>query len=488
MSIVATNAAGDGPSASFSPVTPYGVPFAPTSLTATPQNQSAYLSWTNSVNNGSIITGYTVTGSGTIGSVSTGSSTSNCTITGLSNGSSYQYYVKATNAAGDGPTATVSVTTYTVPGAPTNLVATLAQLNPGYGDFNKVVLTWGVPSNGGSIITSFTVNGSGTSFSYNNITNGSNINTTSITDLPVGTSLIFSVFATNAAGNGSSAISNTLVPYGQPTISFYNTSIYLDNATQKISAIIYWNSSDNYSTTSPNNFPITDYALVVEREKADGSFEFVANKSVNAPGSSTSFESIDPYDGVNITKYFKISGYAHSYTYGPYGVVSRPSAANPPLRFSGDRSAVQGSPTGWGTGPQNPNIPDIYFVISGYYGQSTYTLSAYWDWPDQTGTPGNSHTGSYRIFITKKDYSNVVISKTVYEIPRSLLDDNNIAPGRAGYTGGVNADFDGYYSYSIYSVNANGLGSIGGPITGGFHLGVGGVPGVPSYYCYFSAS
>jgi hypothetical protein len=87
-------------------------------------NQQATVSFTAPVDNGgSGITEYTVTS--TPGSITATGNASPITVTGLTNGTSYTFTVRATNAVGDSAESAPSnsVTPSGVPGAPTNVVA-----------------------------------------------------------------------------------------------------------------------------------------------------------------------------------------------------------------------------------------------------------------------------------------------------------------------------------------------------------------------------
>jgi subtilisin family serine protease len=149
--VTATNAVGTGPASTSASATPATVPGAPTGLTATAGNASVVLAWTAPISNGgSAITGYTAIASP--GGATCTVATTGCTIGGLTNGTTYSFTVRASNAIGMGPTsASASATPTAVPGAPRNLSA---KPNPSRG----VSLSWLAPtSNGGSAITKYRI-------------------------------------------------------------------------------------------------------------------------------------------------------------------------------------------------------------------------------------------------------------------------------------------------------------------------------------------
>jgi len=118
--VVATNSVGDSPesaaSTSVTPTAPAGSPGAPTNVTAVAGNGQATISFTPPVDDGgNPITGYIVTSHP--GSLTTTGTTSPITITGLTNGTSYTFTVKAINAAGSSAASIVS--SAVVPSAPT---------------------------------------------------------------------------------------------------------------------------------------------------------------------------------------------------------------------------------------------------------------------------------------------------------------------------------------------------------------------------------
>ncbi len=156
--VTATNGIGTGPaSAPSAPATPSTVPGAPTGVSATANgNAQSTVSWTAPASNGGApITGYTVTSSP--GAKTCTTSGTSCTVSGLTNGTSYTFTVTATNGSGTGPASSASapVIPATAPGAPTGVAAT-SNANA------QSVVTWSAPgSTGGSAITSYTVTSSG---------------------------------------------------------------------------------------------------------------------------------------------------------------------------------------------------------------------------------------------------------------------------------------------------------------------------------------
>ena len=86
-----------GPSGSLTAVTPASAPSAPV---ATSGNRQASVTWTKPADNGSAITGYTVTSSGGQMCTTNDADTLTCDVTGLTNGTAYTFTVTATNGVG----------------------------------------------------------------------------------------------------------------------------------------------------------------------------------------------------------------------------------------------------------------------------------------------------------------------------------------------------------------------------------------------------
>jgi hypothetical protein len=169
------------------------------------ENTQSVVTWLAPVSTGgAAITGYTVTSSTGGHTCAWTSGPLSCTVTGLTNGTSYTFSVTARNANGTGSAsvASGSVTPSTTPGAPTSVSATNAENT-------QSVVTWVAPvSTGGAAITGYTVTSS---------TGGHTCTWTSgplsctVTGLSNGTSYTFSVTARNVDGTGSASVPSSSV-------------------------------------------------------------------------------------------------------------------------------------------------------------------------------------------------------------------------------------------------------------------------------------
>ena len=223
--VAATNSVGTGAaSAASTSVTPATIPDAPAITGITSGNGQATIAFTApAFNGGAAITSYT----GNCGGVTATGASSPLTVTGLTNGTTYNCTVAATNIVGPSLASTSSsVTPATVPGAPTIVSATLGNA--------QVTVTFNAPaSNGGAAITGYTV----TPY-IGLVAQGVTTGTTSpivVTGLTNGTAYTFTVTATNSVGSTASASSASVTPYAPPVAS---------NST----AIVQVNSSANVIT------------------------------------------------------------------------------------------------------------------------------------------------------------------------------------------------------------------------------------------------
>ncbi len=238
-SVVATNKNGDSLSSGPSnAVTPSTVPGAPTGVSGVPGDGAVTVSWTAPANGGAAILNYTVTSNP--GGMTCITATTSCTVSGLTNGTPYTFTVVATNVKGSGAPSAPSapVTPRTVPGVPTGVTGVAGNA--------QVTVSWTAPaSNGGSPITGYTATASPGGASCTTATT-----TCIVTGLTNGTSYVFRVTATNAAGVSpqsapSAAVTPGTVPGAPRTVT----------ATAGVrSATVNWT-----APTSDGGSPITSY-------------------------------------------------------------------------------------------------------------------------------------------------------------------------------------------------------------------------------------
>lgn len=198
-------------------------PEAPT-VGAESGDDSVTLSWTPPANGGEPITSYEVAvDGGGFSPVTTTSSdetvdgnvvtTISTTVTGLTNGVSYDFQVRAVNSVGDGtPSASVSETPLAVPGAPTAVSGTL-------GDESVVVSFTAPADNGGAAITQYTATAAPGGATATCVTSPCTVN-----GLTNGSEYTFTVTATNSVGTSaastpSAGVTPSTVPGGPTGVS-----------------------------------------------------------------------------------------------------------------------------------------------------------------------------------------------------------------------------------------------------------------------------
>ena len=188
---------------------------APTSLSASPINGSATISFAAGSDGFAEISNYqySTDSGGTWTALSPDDTTSPVTVSGLVNGVATSIQLRAVNASGSGAaSSTVVVTARTTPGTPTAVTGA-----PGDAQAN---LTWGTPaSDGGDAISGYAIEKStdGTNWSVAVADTGSAATTGTVPSLVNGTGYQFRVAAINDAGTGGfSSASSTVTPRTVP--------------------------------------------------------------------------------------------------------------------------------------------------------------------------------------------------------------------------------------------------------------------------------
>jgi len=243
-SVKAKNAIGYGPASEDTyPVVPGTKPGAPTDVHGAGGNAQATVTFhAPASDGGASVTKYTVVASPG-GATATATSVKPVVVTGLTNGKTYTFKVKATNDWGTGPLSAASNPVYpaTVPNAPTGVTAK--------GGDSLAWVGWPAPSsNGGGQILYYTVTSN-----PDGITKKLATNSGSIDGLTNGTAYTFTVTASNKLGTSpASAPSNSVTPARLP------------DAPTGVTAVA-WNADAVVSFTLPasnGGSPITKYMAV----------------------------------------------------------------------------------------------------------------------------------------------------------------------------------------------------------------------------------
>lgn len=250
----ARNADGTGAtSPASSSVTPRTVPDAPTGVAATAANGALTVNWTAPGNNGgSAVTGYTATAydASTAGSSqgTCSTATTSCSISPLTNGTTYYVEVTAANVAGSSAASSprASGTPLALPSAPQSITTTAADAS--------ITVSWAAPSSdGGSPITGYTVE------VFTAATGGSAVDTctpSSLSNLTCtssgrtnGTTYYVSVKATNANGTGDASARASVIAGAQASAPRSVAAVRGDG-----SIVVSWQ-----VPTSDGGSPITGY-------------------------------------------------------------------------------------------------------------------------------------------------------------------------------------------------------------------------------------
>ncbi len=279
--IRAVNSVGGGAYALSQGIAPATFPTEPRDLTAEAGDSQVTLRWTAPTSNGgNTIDGYEYqqqTGNAAYGSWTDISgadhNTTDHTLTGLINGTTYSFKVRAKNPKGEGP-ASNEVTTIpkAVPSTPQSFTATAGN--------GSVQLDWTTPSSDGGLPINryeYRYKPASGSFTTWATVPGSNVNTTTytITALTNGTSYTFEVRAATASTLGVAA-SDTATPMADPpgkpsvTVSDRPASLHVswsvdnDGGSQITEYQVQWKSGSQNFDTSRQQTGLTSTNTLIE--------------------------------------------------------------------------------------------------------------------------------------------------------------------------------------------------------------------------------
>jgi hypothetical protein len=247
----AISAVGTGATSTTLTATPYTFPDAPGSVAANGRAASADITWAAPNDNGSPITSYTATAfsAATAGSQigTCNTSTLACTISGLTNLTTYYVSLQAQNSAGLSVRSTprVAVTPTVVPGAVSGVTAVAGNAS--------AQLSWTPGSTGLSAITDYTVWYS-TGGAYTQFADGvSTATTATVTGLTNGTAYTFVVYPVNSSGTGPiSVTSNSVTPLAPGTVPSLSATTSTSNG--------FTFAINNYSASTTYSFAATNGA------------------------------------------------------------------------------------------------------------------------------------------------------------------------------------------------------------------------------------
>ncbi len=253
----ADNAIGAGASSIPATATPAGLPSAPTGVAAVSDTGSADVSWTAPTDDGGVpLTGYTATAYASAASTTplgtcTTTSTA-CSIAGLTNNTAYYVSVVATNSTGSSQESSprVLVTPLTRPSAPT--INTLTAGN------SYLTMAFTAGSAGDKAITGYQYQLNGGSW----VSVASTLSPITVNGLTNGTSYAVALRAVSAAGVGATSATKTATPYTFPDAP---DPLHITANGTNGSAVITWQAPNN------NGSAITSYTATAFSAATAGS-------------------------------------------------------------------------------------------------------------------------------------------------------------------------------------------------------------------------
>jgi hypothetical protein len=311
-SVTATNRYGTSPPALSQEVTPTSkLPDTPTNVTATvdARSGSVTVTWKSTYQ----AANYVVQPSG--GGAPTNATDTSVSPQGLTPGQTYTFTVVAQSGTGgaSGPSAPSNpVVPFTIPGAPPDLQVSAVTVN-------SVTITWGAAPDNGSPVTGYTPLLDGVK--YGNPLTG-DVRTHTFPNLTSGQQHTFSVYATNAAGNGPPA-DVTGQAGAKPTVSVSSKSADANSITVKFT--VDWQGSGTgtckLSVSGAGSASGCGGSLTVDGLAGGTSYDFTLTAS-NAYGSDSATGSVttDTVGGVVVCDNTNGSSYC-----GQVGLYSSPS-------------------------------------------------------------------------------------------------------------------------------------------------------------------
>lgn len=275
---------------------------------------TALLSWSAPANNGQPIDSYTVTG----GPASQACTTTTCNITGLQNGTAYQFRVSAHNAVGNGPASQPSapVTPNQVPGTPLPPSVT-------FGD-SSVTVSWSPPTDAGTPITCYQVTVSPAAGTGPSCVTGTRTVWTGLTN---GDSYTFTVRAQNALGFGPySGPSTSVVPAGVPSAPQTPTVTAVPNDPTGGKLDVQWPA---VAGPAANGADVTSYALEITQGSS------VVRTDTVLPTSPTEDPILDQVSGLSTSV-----AYSFTVTATNKAGTSPPSPTTTPFTVFGQPGTV----------------------------------------------------------------------------------------------------------------------------------------------------
>ncbi|WP_158630560.1 fibronectin type III domain-containing protein [Nocardioides daphniae] len=232
------------------PVVPAGVPAAPAAPSVGRGDAAVTVTWVAPDDNGSPITGYTVSvraGGQEVRTVTAAAGQRSATVTGLVNGTSYTFTVAASNTVGSSAASLPSA-----PVVPAGVPAAPAAPSVGRGDA-AVTVSWAAPDDNGSPITGYTVSVRAGGQEVRTVTAAAGQRSATVTGLVNGTSYTFTVAASNTVGSSAASLpSAPVVPAGVPAAPAAPSVVRGDAA-----VTVTWVAPDD------NGSPITGYTVSV---------------------------------------------------------------------------------------------------------------------------------------------------------------------------------------------------------------------------------